>query len=92
MRSEIVEVLSDQTNAVIMRHPARAYPGVLVQGDSLYTLCQRADAACNEVGRGQPGFSEVNFLRNALWVYLTHYKVSLFEHGIAVPFSEDSVP
>ena len=92
MRSENVEILSDQINAAIMRHPDRAFPGVLVQGDSLYTLCYRADLACREVGRGKPGFNELNDLRNALWSYLNHYKATLLEHDIALPFSEDQAP
>lgn len=92
MRSETVEILSDQSNAAVMRHPERAFPGVLVQGDSLYVLCQRADAACKEVGRGKPGFGELNDLRNALWSYLNHYKATLLEHRIALPFSEQQAP
>jgi hypothetical protein len=31
MRSEMVEIFSDQTNAAVMRHPGRAFPGVLVR-------------------------------------------------------------
>ena len=88
MRSESVEILSDETNAAVMRHPDRAFPGILIQGDSLYTLCSRADHACQEVGRDTPGYGELNYLRNALWSYLNHYKATLMEHGIALPFSE----
>ena len=88
MRRENVEILSDQTDAAVMRHPGRAFPRVLVQGDSLHVLCQRADLACEEVGRGKPGFGELNDLRSALWFYLNHYKATLLEHGIALPFSE----
>ena len=87
-RTEKVEILSDQSNAAIMRHPGRAFPGVLVQGDSLATLCQQADLACNQVGRGNPGFAELNELRNLLWTYLTHYKATLVEHDMPLPFSD----
>ena len=92
MRRENVEILSDQTNAAVMRHPGRAFPGVLVQGDSLHVLCQQADLACKEVGRGKPGFNELNDLRNTLWSYLSHYKATLLEHGIELPFSEQQAP
>ncbi|OYU16224.1 MAG: hypothetical protein CFE37_02455 [Alphaproteobacteria bacterium PA4] len=92
MRSETVEIFSDQTNAAILRHPDRKFPGVLVQGDSLYQMCQQADAACKEVGRGQPGFDVLNDLRNALWLYLTHYKVTFLDNGFALPFSEQQAP
>lgn len=92
MRSETVDILSDMTNAAVMRHPGRASPGVLVQGDSLYVLCQRADLACKQLVRGSPGYDELNDLRNALWSYLNHYKATLLEHDIALPFSEQQAP
>lgn len=92
MRSENVEILSDKTNAVVLRHPSRFFPGVLVQGDSLYALCQQADKACREIGRSSPGYDEVNDLRNGLWAYLNHYKITLAEHGIPLPFSEQQLP
>ncbi|MBY2914313.1 DUF6959 family protein [Rhizobium leguminosarum] len=89
MRSEDVEIFSDMTNAAVMRHPGRKFPGILIQGDTLYTLCREADAACEKVGRGRPGYEDLNDLRNALWFYLNHYKSTLHEHGIGLPFSED---
>jgi hypothetical protein len=88
MRTELVEILSDQTNAAIMRHPGRAFPGILIQGDTLSVLCNRADALCAEIGRGSPAFVEANDLRNALRSYLNHYKVILAEHDISLPFVE----
>lgn len=88
MRTENVEILSDRTNAAVLRHPDRKFPGVLVQGDTLYTLCQRADAACREMGRSSPGFEEGNDLRNALHSLLSYYKSVLGEHDIPLPFSE----
>lgn len=89
MHSEDVEIFSDRTNAAVMRHPGRRFPGILVQGDSLYALCCQADVACEKVGRGKPGYEDLNDLRNTLWSYLSHYKSTLHEHGIGLPFSED---
>jgi hypothetical protein len=91
MRSEKVEILSDKTNAAVMRHPSRRFPGVLIQGDTLYSLCQEADLACNQVQQGTSGYDELNDLRNALWSYLNHYKATLLEHGIELPFSEQGL-
>ena len=90
MRQELVEILSDQTNAAVMRHPERRFPGVLVQGDTLHTLCQRADVVCRELSRGSAAYDEANELRNGLWGFLTHYKAVLVEHGVPLPFSESS--
>ena len=86
MHTDLVEIYSDATNAAVMRHPGRNYPGVLLQGDTLWTLCHQADAAV-AASPGQ-GRTEANVLRNALWGLLSHYKVVLAEHGIPLPFSD----
>ena len=87
-----VEIYSDQSNATVMRHPDRRFPGVLVQGDSLYSLCAQADDACI-VARDKldsDAYGELNELRNVLWGYLNHYKSVLDEHQIRLPFSESA--
>ena len=83
-----VEIYSDRTNAAVIKHPDRNYPGILVQGDTLHALCVRADLACGKVGRGSPAFREANELRNTLWSLLTHYKETLGEHDISLPFAD----
>jgi hypothetical protein len=88
MRIERVEIFSGQTNAAVMRYPGRHFPGVLIQGDSLHSLCRRADDLCQTIGRGSSAFEEANALRNILQEYLSHYKVVLGEHDIPLPFSE----
>ena len=90
MHIEQVEIYSDQTNAAVMRHPGRRFPGVLIQGDTLYALCRQADVACAEAKSSQAWdeYSDTNDLRNHLWEFLRHYKVVLGEHGIPLPFSE----
>lgn len=94
MRSDSVEIYSDQSNMAIMRHPGRRFPGVLIQGDSLYRLCAAADEICAMARSGHDAemYEELNELRNSLWGYLTHYKVVLGEHQIPLPFSEHAGP
>lgn len=84
MRTESVEIYSDETNRAVIRHPGRKFPGVLIQGDTLYTLCVMADEACAEAGPSD----ELNRLRNALRGLLIHYKVVMGEHKIRLPFDE----
>ena len=89
MHKETVEIYSDATNQAVMRHPARKFPGVLIQGDSLHALCVKADTVCSE-GRdalSPDGYSEMNSIRNALWEMLNHYAAVLGEHDIPVPYS-----
>jgi len=90
VRIEQVEIFADTSNAAVMRHPSRQFPGVLVQGDTLYSMCQAADFIC---ARARPQLDEevsqeLNELRNQLWSLLTHYKSVLAEHDLPVPFSE----
>jgi len=94
MHVEPVEIYSDASNAVIIRHPGRRFPGILVQGDTLSTLCSAADGICSN-GREQldsDTYAELNDLRNHLWAFLTHYKKVLGEHDIPLPFSDRPPP
>jgi hypothetical protein len=92
MQIRNVEIYSDLTNAAVMRHPDRRLPGVLIQGDSLYSLCVQADDACAAAKSrlDAEAYGEVNELRNALWSYLNHYKSVLGEHQIPLPFNEST--
>jgi hypothetical protein len=94
MYTESVEIYSDRTNAAVMRHPGRNFPGVLVQGDTLYLMCQSADGLCKAARGALPEeeFDELNRLRNSLWDFLNHYKQVLAEHQIRLPFSEEPLP
>jgi hypothetical protein len=90
MHVESVEIYSDATNAAVMRHPGRRFPGVLIQGDTLHSLCIDADSAC-EAAQGvlsDDDFESLNEVRNHLWELLSHYKSVLDEHKIGLPFSE----
>ncbi len=88
MRIDEVEIYSDQTNAAVMRHPKRRFPGLLVQGDTLYLLSWCADLVCKKIEQDSPAFEESNDLRNTLQEYLSHYKAVLAKHEIALPFFE----
>lgn len=90
MRKESLEIYSDETNMAVIRHSGRHFLGVLIQGDSLYLLCQTADLVCERAASSldEDTRDEMNELRNTLWTFLTHYKLVLGEHGLPVPFSE----
>lgn len=84
MRTDSVEIYSDETNRAVIRHPGRKFPGVLIQGDTLYALCTMADEA---YATAEPN-KDLNHLRDALQGLLLHYKIVLGEHDIPLPFSE----
>lgn len=90
MYRETVEIYSDRTNAVVLRHPSRKFPGVLVQGDSLYALFRRADEICaaGKSALADEAYDALTELRNGLLAYLDHYKTVLDEHNLPVPFGK----
>lgn len=88
MRVEPVEIYADTTNAAVMRHPGRRFPGILIQGDTLHSLCCLADDVCLSTDRHSSGYERANELRNKLWSALNHYKTVLGENEIPLPFSE----
>jgi hypothetical protein len=90
MRTTTVEIYSDTSNAVVLRHPDRKSPGVLIQGDTLHSLCVAADVACLSAkpSLSQEAYGELNDMRNHLRTLLVHYKSVLGSHDIPLPFSD----
>lgn len=84
-----VEIYSDESNAVVMRHPWRKFPGCLVQGDSLSILLRSlkvvqsegaclCDEAAGELAETVEQLSDL----------MSHYKATLMSHNIPLPFSD----
>ncbi len=88
MRRETVEIYSDASNAAVLRHPGRKFPGTLVQGDTLHSLCHLFDKALEELDRSESAYEDLSEIRNMLWAYKNHYNKVLLEHGMPLPFSE----
>ncbi len=85
MRIDNVDIYSDQPNMPVIRHPDRKFPGLLVQGDTLYALYAQAAEALSGSQNAQVGLLE---LHSNLLAMLTHYKSVLAEHQINLPFVE----
>jgi hypothetical protein len=94
MRVEAVEIYSDATNAAILRHPGRRFPGLLIQGDTLHNLCIAIDRICTgaQSNADDDALQEIDDLREQMWGYLSHYKSVLQAHGLSLPFSEIQAP
>ena len=88
MRIDQIEVYSDATNAAVMRHPARVFPGVLVQGDTLHSLWFRMDGIIAQL-HGTDEFYDAEYIRERLQDLLSHYKTVLIDHKIDLPFTDD---
>jgi hypothetical protein len=89
MHIENVEIYSDQSYAVVLRHLGRKFPGILIQGDTLHALCtQAADGYAASESLDPGARDELLGLRDSLSALLAHYKDVLGEHQIALPFVE----
>jgi hypothetical protein len=90
MHTSAVEIYSDAPNSAVMRHPGRRFPGVLVQGDTLHSLCAALDVVCEQsrASLDTEVYGELNDVREHLWELLNHYKATLLSHGMELPFVE----
>jgi hypothetical protein len=87
MRTESVEIYSDASNAAIIRHPGRVFPGVLVQGDTLRNLCKDAADLVAALERGDPDAIEYAMdLNERLEAFLQHYQRVMEAHGLKLPY------
>lgn len=87
MRVEQVEIYSDASNAAVLRHPGRRYPGCLVQGDSLHALVQSLHAVQRESsGLTEDAAYALSEASDQLAELLQHYCLVMSEHGIELPF------
>lgn len=88
MRIETVEIYSDATNAAVMRHPDRRFPGVLIQGDTLDSLVRRIGSVQREEGGAEEAAAELAEIHEELEELLRHYKSVLASHALELPFRE----
>ncbi|WP_456362992.1 DUF6959 family protein [Xanthomonas sp. F14] len=89
MYVETVEIFSDRSNMPVIGHLGRQFPGVLVQGDTLHTLCAQATKALWD----RPDVrDELQDLHNKLLSMPAHYKTVFNEHQFALPFVETLMP
>ena len=82
-----VEIYPDASNFAILRHPGRACPGSLVQGDTLHRLWRLAEAArkAADTDADDPDHPAVE-LAEELRQRLDHYRRVLEAAGRALPF------
>jgi hypothetical protein len=90
VRIESVEIYSDATNVAILKHPGRRFPGVLLQGDTLHEMLRKAarvNAAASDLLPEDERY-ELAELHEHLAELVAHYKRTLAEHNLPLPFAE----
>lgn len=89
MHIEQVEIYSDAPNAAVMRHPSRQFPGCLIQGDSLQIFIRSLGVVQAEVGRlSEEAACELEAVAERLNQLFEHYKATLLEHDMKLPYYE----
>jgi hypothetical protein len=86
MRTEPVEIYSDATNAAVIRHPGRKFPGMLIQGDSLFNLSRMAAAALAGAEPETDHWYDLKELADDLQSRVKFYAQVMRENGLELPF------
>ena len=84
-----VELLSGQPNAAVLRLPLRQYPGILLQGDSLYIIHGMVEEALDAAKAGSPRDDLVDLpseLDSLVSGYVQAYERTLKNHGKPLPY------
>ena len=85
-----VELLTDGGNNAVVRMPGRAFPGVVIQGDTLSTLWVSATEALEQLrspDRRTDGLSELENVVSHLDAVLTRYERALDAHQVRRPYN-----
>lgn len=85
MKKTEMEVLSTTTNAPVLRFPGRKFPGILIQGDSLWNLYRYAQSLAGTLSENG-GREEAAEMAEILRAYLLQYEAALAAHGVERPY------
>lgn len=86
--SESLEVLGKDPNAWVVQVPGRAYPGLVIQGDSLKNLHSLTGALREHLARSDHDEADeiAGEVRDILASYLAAYEKALREHELELPY------
>jgi hypothetical protein len=80
-----VKLLSRATNYAVVQLPGRAFPGVVLQGDSLHILIGDIERAVAEPDDGERTASLAHVIERLREV-CAHYEAVLDREGIELPY------
>lgn len=90
MVEKAVEVLCETSNVVVLKMTGRHYPGLVVQGDTLFELYQcaanilRLAESCDN----QAIEDAAGELFDELRTKVLHYQKTLEDNGLSLPFEQ----
>ena len=88
MEQKHLEVYSETSNYGVVRMPGRAFPGSVIQGDSLAILCEHARSVHRRAVQiaDEELVDEAADLLEQLEGRLHHYEQVFADHKIALPY------
>jgi|JI10StandDraft_1071094.scaffolds.fasta_scaffold601870_2 hypothetical protein len=82
-----ITVIENVVNCPVVQMSGRAFPGVVIQGDSLCSLYIKADKIFqNMLVDGATNLDDIEFIRDSLRSYLSIYESTLQDRGIDLPY------
>jgi hypothetical protein len=85
-----IELLTAPTNYAIVQLPERKHPGVVFQGDSLFSLSQQIEEI-RQLARGENKeelLFVIELLQRKILALLAEYEQVCLKRGIALPYEK----
>ncbi len=88
MKDGKLSLLGGGVNCPIVKVNGREYPGVILQGDTLFSLYRAAERviSSSKAGAAVFDYDSAEFLRDSLKEYLSVYEDVLLKNGIELPY------
>lgn len=83
-----LEMLSSASNAPVIIAPGRVYPGMVIQGDTLFGFYSRAKKALAVIDKDKyrSEYDSLEVLKDSLEGLLEVYEATLNENGMSLPY------
>lgn len=90
MKKMTIEAFTEPTNYAVVRLPERKFPGVVFQGDSLWSMYSLAQEARQALDGGQAADARDSLVElcDKLGRIVKHYETLLGEKNIELPYSK----
>lgn len=87
-----VSILEEASNCPVVQISSRRYPGMIIQGDTLFSFFRLVQEARESLaaGRAEDAADYAEQLEDALGDLLTFYEGVLEKHGLKLPYFRSS--
>ena len=93
MDNKKIDMIENVVNCAVVRVEGRLYPGVVIQGDSLFSLYRSAEKLMQSVNaEDNRDYDTAEFLRDSLMEYLSVYERVLTKNGMELPYVNPKFP